>query len=85
MPDEAEPQPWHRLYWDAWEAIRFDRQYGAMGGETPITYSVISRYAQDHDIVGNDFRIFHKLMTAIDAEWLNYQAEKQKGAEQNGG
>jgi hypothetical protein len=49
-----------------------------MGGEGPIPYMVISQYARDNGISGNDFRIFHILLSGIDAEWLKYAAEKQK-------
>jgi len=77
-PEGVEPEIWHGLYWDAWEALRFDRHYGAMGGYGPISYAVISQYAADHNITGADFRIFHRFMTAIDAEWLKSEAERNK-------
>jgi hypothetical protein len=73
-----ESKHFHSLYWRAWECLRFDRHYGAMGGEGPIPYMVISQYARDNGISGNDFRIFHILLSGIDAEWLKYAAEKQK-------
>ncbi len=28
LPDDAEVEPWHGLYFRAWEALRFDRFYG---------------------------------------------------------
>jgi len=40
------------------------------GGETPISYQAISRYAADHGIAGEDLRIFTLYIRAIDAEWL---------------
>ncbi|WP_292290071.1 hypothetical protein [Mesorhizobium sp.] len=49
-----------------------------MGGETPIPYSAISRYARDHCIAGEDFEIFHQMLTAIDDEWLEHAARKRK-------
>mgnify|MGYP001366420030 CR=1 FL=1 len=81
--DEGEPEEWHGLYWRAWEALRFDRQYGAMGGQTPISYLAISQYARDHGIIGSDFQTFHVLLTALDAEWLEYVAEQEKAKEKN--
>lgn len=48
-----------------------------MGGETPISYMAISRYARDNGITGNEFRVFHRLMTAVDAEWMAYRDEKK--------
>jgi hypothetical protein len=80
-PDEAEPEPWHDLYWRAWEALRFDRQYGAMGGETALSYLAISQYARDYGLFGQDFHTFHTLMTAIDAEWLKHVVEERKREE----
>ncbi|TAN09786.1 MAG: hypothetical protein EPN45_07280 [Rhizobiaceae bacterium] len=77
-PEEAQPALWHELYWTAWDAIRFDRPYGAFGGEMPLSYLAVSQYARDHDIAGDAFRIFMRLMSAIDAEWLAYSAEKAK-------
>ncbi len=75
---EYEFEPWHGLYWEAWDALRFDRQYGAYGGQTPIPYLVIRAYAKDHGIVGEDLQLFRSFMTAIDAEWLNFVAERDK-------
>ncbi|WP_458575165.1 phage tail assembly chaperone [Pseudaminobacter sp. NGMCC 1.201702] len=83
LTEDVEPQPWHSLYWQAWEALRFDRQYGAFGGETPISYLAISQYARDHDIGGSDLMLFHRFMAAIDGEWLEHvrKREKKEGAE----
>ena len=80
IDDEAEPQEWHGLYWRAWAALRHDRSYGAMGGEGPIHYASLSRYARDHGVEGDDFRLFHIFMTAIDAEWLDHVAERESAA-----
>ncbi|HTV69842.1 MAG TPA: hypothetical protein VMF90_15015 [Rhizobiaceae bacterium] len=74
--DEPEWQDWHLYYLDAFEMIRFDRFYGAMGGEGPISYLAISRYAEDHNITGEDLRLFCRFVRAIDAEWLSHVAGK---------
>lgn len=74
-PEEADPQPWHQLYFEAWGLLRFDRQYGAFGGEAPISYLTLSSYARDRGIGGADLLQFVRLMNAIDDEWLRYQAE----------
>lgn len=73
---EAEPEPWHGLYWEAWSALRFDRTYGAFGGETPVSYNSISQYARDHGIRGDAFVTFRKLFAAVDDEWLAHVAKK---------
>lgn len=82
---EFEAEVWHGLYWEAWEALRFDRQYGAFGGETPIPYMVIRAYAEDHGIVGDDLWLFRALMNVIDSEWLKHVANRDKeGGKSNG-
>jgi hypothetical protein len=76
--DELTDEPWHGLYWEAWEALRFDRQFGAMGGQTPISYAAISQYARDNGLVGEDFRRFRQLLAAIDDVWLQHLDEQAK-------
>jgi hypothetical protein len=53
-----------------------------MGGQTPIPYAVVSQYAHDNGIAGNDFRIFRRLLAAIDDQWLQHISETTKGADQ---
>ena len=71
-------EPWFGLYFRAWEALRFARFYGALGGEGPISYQAISRYAADHEIRGTDFDEFLHFLQAVDAEWLDYRVENSK-------
>ncbi|WP_139108371.1 MULTISPECIES: hypothetical protein [unclassified Ensifer] len=78
QPADAKIEPWHGLYFRAWEALRFDRFYGAFGGEGPISYTAISRYAADHGIGGDHFGDFLTFLQAIDAEWLDWRSEKEK-------
>lgn len=84
-PDDAEEQEWFGLYWRAWEAIGFDRQYGQMGGESPISYLAISQYARDHGILGEDFSNFHRLIAAMDAEWLEHVDRQMKAKDKANG
>jgi hypothetical protein len=58
------------MYFRAWQALRFDRQYGAMGGETPISYLALRRYAEVEGIL--DWATFHRFMSAIDDEWMKH-------------
>lgn len=69
-------EEWFGLYFRAFETLRFDRQYGAMGGESPLSYLAIRAYAADHGVVGGDFVIFHTLIAAVDAEWLEHVASQ---------
>ncbi|RUM97916.1 hypothetical protein EET67_09890 [Pseudaminobacter arsenicus] len=80
-PDEAKAELWHDFYWRAFEALRFDRQYGAFGGETAISFLAIDAYARRYCIEGEAFDRFLTFMTAIDAEWLQFVAEEAKKRE----
>lgn len=81
-PAGAEPAAWHEFYWRAWQVLRFDRQYGAMGGETPISFIALDAYARRYSIEGEAFERFLTFMTAIDDEWQEYRSKLDKeGAE----
>ncbi|WP_312222565.1 phage tail assembly chaperone [Rhizobium rhizoryzae] len=82
MPEEAEPQGWDGYLWRAWNALKFDRNYPGMGGETPISYTAYARYADDHGIRGEEFEFFLKMMQAIDDEWLSWRAEQRRREEE---
>jgi hypothetical protein len=73
---EFDPEPWHALYWDAWDALRFDRFYGAFGGQGPVSYMTLRAYAEDNGIDGDDFRVFRQFFGVIDNEWLRREAAK---------
>jgi hypothetical protein len=62
--------------------LRFDRQYGAMGGEMPISFLALDTYARRYGIEGEAFDRFLTFMTAIDDEWRIHQSQrhKQEGA-----
>jgi hypothetical protein len=61
--------------------LRFDRQYGAMGGETPIGFMALDTYARRYGIEGEAFERFLAFMTAIDDEWLDYLSHTQTKAD----
>lgn len=65
----------------AWQALRFDRQYFAFGGETPISFLALDRYAQRYGIEGEAFDRFLAFMTEIDDEWLDHVAAQAKKTE----
>lgn len=75
-PDEAREEPWHGFYWQAWDALRFDRQYGAMGGQMPISFMAFDAYARRYGIKGEAFDRFRVFMGVIDAEWLAHVAKE---------
>jgi hypothetical protein len=72
------PRPWHELYFRAFDALRYDRFYGAFGGQTPISYMALSAYARDHRITGNNFGRFLQTMYALDRVFLEIEAERLK-------
>ncbi|WP_416065419.1 hypothetical protein ACK9YZ_01335 [Rhizobium sp. ZK1] len=81
VSDDFDPQAWHAMYFEAFDALQYDRFYGAMGGEGPIYYTALSQYARDHDISGDRLKRFHVFMNAIDGEWLKIQRERSEAAE----
>jgi hypothetical protein len=80
---EFYPEPWHGLYWGAWDELRYDRQYlssmGGYAGETPLSYMAVRAYAEDHGITGPDLQLFKAFMSIIDDEWLKHVRDKEKG------
>ncbi len=81
MVEEFEARVWHGLYFSAFDALQYDRFIGSMGGEGPIYYQALSQYARDHRIEGEDLRLFHIFMNAIDGEYLKMQREEAEKAE----
>lgn len=79
--DYFEPRSWHDLYFRAFDALQFDRFIGSMGGEGPIYYVALSRYARDNGIAGSDRRLFDVFMNACDGEYLKMQREAAEEAE----
>lgn len=77
-PPDAAPELWHDFYWRAFEALRYDRHYGAWGGESPIAFVAIDAYARRYGIEGEAFDRFIGLINAIDDEWLSWKAERAK-------
>ncbi|MCO5071143.1 MAG: hypothetical protein M9944_08055 [Rhizobiaceae bacterium] len=78
MPEDAEPEDWHDGIWRAWDVLRYDRPYLAMGGEMPVSFASISAYADRYGIAGQDFDEFLMLFRAIDDEWLAICVEREK-------
>jgi hypothetical protein len=61
------------MYFNAFDALRYDRFHGALGGQGPIYYSALSQYARDNGLTGSAFRQFHIFITEVDAEYLDMQ------------
>ncbi|MBN9242429.1 MAG: hypothetical protein J0I98_06515 [Mesorhizobium sp.] len=80
-PAEAKTEAWHAFYLRAWQALRFDRQYFAFGGQTPISFMALDGYARRYGIEGEAFERFLAFMNQIDDEWLEYAAQDSKAAD----
>lgn len=77
-PADAEWPVWAGHLYAAWQLLRDDRFYGAMGGLGRIYYSAISAYAADHHICGSDLHDFVTFLAAMDDEYVAIMTEKQK-------
>jgi hypothetical protein len=74
--DGPDLDPELAIYWTAWNILRDDRHFGAMGGGGMIYYSAISRYARDNAITGSDFSVFVTLVREMDSEYLLWLSEQ---------
>jgi hypothetical protein len=81
-PEEAQWPIWSGYIQRAFDQLRDDRFYGAMGGLSRIYYQAKSRYAADHAIVGSAFGDFLIYLGAVDDEFVAITTERQK-AEQD--
>lgn len=79
-PEDAVWPEWSGTVRSAWNILRDDRFYGAMGGVSGIYYSAISQFARDHDIPIWPFALF---VMALDNEFVAISNEKAKSASEN--
>jgi hypothetical protein len=68
-------------HWEAWQTLRFDRQFGALGGETPISFVALDTYARRYGIDNVEFETFLILVGNMDDEYLQHVARKTKAEE----
>lgn len=68
------------VYLTAFSRLMHDRQYGAFGGATAISYLAVSAYARDFGITGEDYDVFLRLMSELDQEYLEH-LERSRPAE----
>lgn len=69
------------MYWEAWHHLRYDRQYGAMGGESPILFTAIDAYGARFGFDGTEFDILIALVREMDAEYLDWLEDRRKADE----
>ena len=75
-PEDAEWPEWAGHIRVAWQALRDDRHYGAMGGLGGIWFASIDRYACRHSITGAAFDRFETFLRALDGEYMLVMAER---------
>ncbi len=69
-PDDAYLEEHHMAAWNAFQTLRFDRQFGAMGGALPLSFTAIDTYARRYGIEGEAFDHLLILVRSLDAAWL---------------
>jgi len=79
-PDDAAWPSWSGSLQVAWDALRDDRHYGAMGGLGRIHFAAIDHYAARFGIDGAAFGEFAALIRALDDEYIALTLEEQKRA-----
>lgn len=77
-PDDAQWPVWSGYVQHAWQELRDDRFYGAMGGMGRIYFAAINDYALRYEIVGSAFEDFKTFLRALDDEYIAHVSEKQK-------
>ena len=60
--------PWNRFYWESFFELSTERQIGMGAG--PIPRSAIVAYAKESGIDGDRYDVFHRIIRALDAEYL---------------
>lgn len=79
VPEVEQPEyqwpEWSGYIQHAWQMLRDDRHYGAMGGMGAIYYTAMSQYAHDHQLEIEPFATF---LNAMDEEYVLYCAEQAK-------
>jgi hypothetical protein len=69
-------------YWDAFWCLDADRQVG-MGGASRIPWTAMDRYAQRHELEGDDFLRLEYLLRRMDTAYLNHIKRKKPSSGNN--
>lgn len=77
--EEARLEHWMVFYWQAWNALRYDRPFvGQTGIEMPIPYTAVDAYARRNGIDGEAFDKLFRFISEIDFAYLEVIAEERK-------
>lgn len=74
-------EPHNALAWDAFEALKFDRQFSGFGVALPLPFAAIDTYARRYGIAGTAFDHLLLLVRVLDVAWL----ERVNSKEDTGG
>lgn len=77
-PEDAQWPEWSGYVYVAFQELRDDRHYGAMGGLGRIWFSSIKQYAEHYGIEGSAFDDFVTYLRAVDDENIAIQNERAK-------
>src|SRR4051794_11991357 len=81
MPEEAALETHSLFAMQAFQDLKHDRQFGAMGGVLPLTFSAIDAYARRFGIEGEAFDRFIILIRALDGVWVEAMNRRDDDAE----
>tara|TARA_R110002074_G_scaffold21173_5_gene66101 strand:+ start:17218 stop:17532 length:315 start_codon:yes stop_codon:yes gene_type:complete len=73
----GELAPEFEPFYDAFEVLRHDRQFGAMGGMSRISFAAIDQWARRYGIEGEEFELFRILIGVLDDEFVTWCAEQK--------
>ena len=62
---------WGAIYFAAWASLRDDRAQHVSGTIGQIYYASLSAYARDAGLDGEDARLLHTFVRALDAEYVD--------------
>jgi hypothetical protein len=77
-PPEAELKPGLEMYWIAWNTLRGDRFFGAMGGVGRIYFTAIAAYADAVKLPPDELESFTRLIFDMDDVYVEFVTKKQK-------
>lgn len=71
-PAEAEWPPGTRLVRFAWSHLESERQWGAMGGASRLSWCAYERWAERYGVVGEEFDWLWRDLSALDSEFIEH-------------
>lgn len=76
-PDDAQWPPWSAAIHKAWQDLVNERRIG-FGAQGALLWSAVDRWAQRHDVDGEEFDFLWRMLRALDAEFLSHEQPPDK-------